>query len=303
MSTSPTFSVIIPAYNRAALLRQSLESVFQQNFRDIEVIVVDDGSTDDFSSIIAEFGPRVTFLRQSNSGPGAARNIGATAATGEYLAFLDSDDLWFPWTLSTYANVIAQAAAPSFFTAAPFRFRDVSELLAVTPEPLQTEIFSDYYASSDAWRWFGASSFIVRRSTFNAVQGFHGARINGEDADLAMRLGVSSSFVSIVKPVTFAYREHDAQVTLDVLRSVRGVAHLLHEERAGRYPGGAARIRERQRIITRHVRPVSLEALQRRDYSTAFELYTSTFWWHVTESRFRYLLGLPALAVRRLASR
>jgi glycosyltransferase involved in cell wall biosynthesis len=93
------FSVIIPTYNRAALLCTALDSVFAQTFTDYEVIVVDDGSTDGTAAMVASYGGRVRYFQQQNKGPGAARNLGAQHATGEYLAFLDSDDLWFPWTL------------------------------------------------------------------------------------------------------------------------------------------------------------------------------------------------------------
>jgi glycosyltransferase involved in cell wall biosynthesis len=97
----PEFSVIIPAYNRRALLIETLNSVWQQTFADFEVIVVDDGSTDGTAEYLGSLGAKVQCVMQDNFGPGAARNRGLEIANGRYVAFVDSDDVWFPWTLET----------------------------------------------------------------------------------------------------------------------------------------------------------------------------------------------------------
>lgn len=92
---SPQISVVIPAYNAAGLLPAALESVFNQTVRPHEVIVVDDGSRDATAEVAGRF-PAVTVIRQENGGPGAARNRGIHAATGEWIALLDADDTWLP---------------------------------------------------------------------------------------------------------------------------------------------------------------------------------------------------------------
>ena len=91
-----TVSVVIPSYNRAELLKLTVQSVLAQSVRPIEVIVVDDGSTDHTSAICETFAPPVRYIRQKNSGVAAARNTGIRAAQGELIAFCDSDDLWMP---------------------------------------------------------------------------------------------------------------------------------------------------------------------------------------------------------------
>lgn len=95
-SRPPCVSVIIPTYNRADLLREALESVVTQTFKETEVIVVDDGSDDSTPDVLHEFEGRIQAVRLSHAGISAARNAGMDRATGEYLAFLDSDDLWKP---------------------------------------------------------------------------------------------------------------------------------------------------------------------------------------------------------------
>jgi glycosyltransferase involved in cell wall biosynthesis len=89
-------SIVIPTYNRARLLREALQSALAQTHADGEVIVVDDGSTDETAAVVAECGDTVRYLRQENAGVAAARNRGAGAATGDYLHFLDSDDILHP---------------------------------------------------------------------------------------------------------------------------------------------------------------------------------------------------------------
>ncbi|MGH7825141.1 MAG: glycosyltransferase family A protein [Candidatus Binatia bacterium] len=93
---SPLVSCIIPVYNGELYLREAIDSILAQTYRPVEIIVADDGSTDGTADIIAEFGEPVHCLRQTNQGPAASRNLGARAATGDFIAFLDADDLWHP---------------------------------------------------------------------------------------------------------------------------------------------------------------------------------------------------------------
>ena len=103
--------MIIAAYNAASTIAATLDSVLAQTFTDFEIICVDDGSTDRTSAILAEYSDRVRVVDQPNSGPAAARNHGARLSSGEYLAFLDADDLWMPTMLER--TVAALDADPS----------------------------------------------------------------------------------------------------------------------------------------------------------------------------------------------
>ena len=291
------FSVIIPTYNRQELLRQALDSVWAQTFTDYEVIVVDDGSADGTLDYLNSLGDRVQVLRQANQGPGAARNLGLSIARGDYIAFLDSDDLWFPWSLTIYARVIEQNGAPSFIAGKPKVFLDYADLGSIAEELLDLLKFQDYLASGDEWRWFGVSSFVVNRQALLHVGGFTNDRVNGEDADLALRLGVSSGFVQICSPPTFGYRSHTGNITKDTQKSLAGFRRMIQEEQSGNYPGGPARSCERWRIITRHVRPTMVSCLQQRMNREAWSLYGKTFGWHLLLGRWKCLLGFPAQAV------
>lgn len=98
---NPLVSVIIPTYNRSGMVQEAIDSVLDQDFTDYELIVVDDGSGDSTPTILAGYGRAITVHHQSNRGVSAARNHGIAAASGQLIAFLDSDDLWLPRKLST----------------------------------------------------------------------------------------------------------------------------------------------------------------------------------------------------------
>src|SRR5436190_15605234 len=106
-------SIIVPTYNRAYCIEKTLDSALAQTHGDLEIVVVDDGSTDDTEALMARrYGaePRVRYIRQANTGVTGARNHGLREARGDYIAFLDSDDLWLPWKLE--AQLACLAAVP-----------------------------------------------------------------------------------------------------------------------------------------------------------------------------------------------
>ena len=290
----PLFSVIIPTFNRADFLRQTLESVWRQTFTNYEVIVVDDGSTDDTATWLSEVASKVKLITQQNSGPGAARNKGAEQAQGEYLAFLDSDDLWFPWTLETVAELIVKHDRPALISAKLVTFKDPAELESLKRAQTTAEVFSDYFASSDRDCFVGAGMTFVRRDKFFEVGGFSSRQINLEDHDLILKLGTAAGFVRIVDPPTLGWRRHDASTADQSLRSFEGCRHLIENEQRGIYPGGKTRSIARRKIITRHVRPWALTLARTGDWGSAWSLYNSTFVWNLSLNRWRFLLGFWA---------
>lgn len=103
--TIPFFTIVVPVYNRAHLIGRTLKSVLDQSFQDFEIVVVDDGSKDDIEAAVGAMGDaRIRLIRQENGGGGAARNNGIENARGQYIAFLDSDDLFMPDKLARYAS-------------------------------------------------------------------------------------------------------------------------------------------------------------------------------------------------------
>src|SRR5437773_1043469 len=132
----PLFSVIVPAYNRADLIRETLDSVLAQEFDDYEIVVADDGSKDATAQVVSDYARqhpgKIKLFMQENRGEGAARNLAIRHATGDYVAYLDSDDVYFPWALATLARVVREYNHPAIVIGTCFPFHH-SEELPITP--------------------------------------------------------------------------------------------------------------------------------------------------------------------------
>jgi len=294
----PLFSIIIPTYNRKALLQEALHSVFSQECQDFETIVVDDGSTDGTLEYLESLGARIRLIIQENLGPGAARNAGIRAAHGDYVAFLDSDDVWFPWTLSSYRTAIEACDQPSFLCGDCIRFNHVDEICKLERGALAYDAFQDYLAAWPQRIWIGVCSAVIKTPVLQAIGGFAGGFINAEDSDLWLRLGIAPGFVHLKNPLVFGYRQHAQAVSSNESRTLEGIRQMILNEQQGRYPGGKSRRRDRLEIITAHLRPASIGSALRGDQVAAVWLYTRSFFWQLQLGRFRYLAALPVLVVR-----
>lgn len=289
------FSTVIPVFNRADLVIKTLESVFDQEFPDQEIIVVDDGSTDGTLEVLAKYSNRIKVIRQENKGPGEARNLGIRHAQGQYIVFLDSDDIWFPWTLSTFKQVIKEYDFPSFIAGNAAYFHNHSELLNIQPKALQSKCFTDYYATSNQDLPFLTSAVAVKRTVVQQIGGFTTQKINAEDNDLWLKLGVAEKFVYIHAPVVLGYRQHEGSTITDTAKTYQGACYIIQQEQNNFYPGKQERLIQRLEILTRHIRPVSLACLKQEQLSGALYLYQKTFKWNLKLRRFRYLIAFLVL--------
>lgn len=214
---NPLVSVIIPVYNGAHFLPDALESVAAQDYRPFEVIVADDGSTDETAAVAESF-PGVRCLRLAKGGVSRARNLAVAASKGEWLAFLDADDRWFPEKLSR--QVALGEADPGLGLVTCFRVhRFEGEIPGWFIDP----------ASGEPAAAFEPSSWLVRRSTFDLVGGFDEARSLGEDTQWLSRawdLGVRH----VIEPgVWLERRIHGANATGQIKSHRRVVFSILRE--------------------------------------------------------------------------
>ena len=134
----PFFSIVIPTYNRATCVRRAIDSVLRQTFKDYELIVVDDGSTDNTSEVVRGYGERIVYVPQHNRGVSAARNAGISRSVGDWVAFLDSDDEWLPGYLSKQAELVSKY--PDLAGAVMNGLIDESDQSASTPHDWFEEV-------------------------------------------------------------------------------------------------------------------------------------------------------------------
>ena len=298
MTQSLEFSIVIPTYNSLKFLQQALGSVWTQTRDDYEVIVVDDGSTDGTGKYLTGLGERIKSIHQPNRGPAAARNKGVKHAEGEYVAFLDSDDFWFPWTLATFHKVIHDHDRPPLISAAMSEFE--GEMPKVAQENLTTESFRDYFATADNPAYVGSNALVVKRSVFNQANGFDESMFVGEDLDFFLRVGAAGSFVRVLTPVTLGYRRHGRNISRVPLALHSAALDLLNREVEDRYPGGKARKRERWQLLSRAVRPVALVCLRAGLRKQAWSIYRKTFRMNLRLGRLRFLAGFPIYGLHAL---
>lgn len=296
----PRFSVIIPTYNRSLLLKEAIDSVLSQSFQDYEIIVVDDGSTDNTRILIKEYGEKIHYYYQDNQGPGIARNLGINNAAGEFITFLDSDDLWFPWTLKVLNEAIYVGDNPSFVCGEAFKINESEVLKLVSAGPANFRKYNDYLNSSCDSIWIGTCAVAINTEILKHVGCFHSQRINAEDSDLWLRLGTASGFVRIESPALFGHRFTSGSEISNHAQGFAGFISILESERLGKYPGGIDRKIDRWRIISRHIRPGSLTLLREGYYRSALELYFKSFYMNNTLAHWKYIFGFWFVFLQRI---
>lgn len=187
----PVFSVVIPVYNRAGLLKQALRSVLAQSEQDFEIVVVDDGSRDDPAAAVATFAdPRIVLVRQDNRGGGAARNAGIERACGRFIAFLDSDDRFLPHHLSAMRTLLEQNPGAAGYAR---MIVDRGHGLSVIKPPRAIGRGEDMATYLLCDRGFvPTSTLVVERALARSVR-FHETLPAAEDTDFAIRAALAGT--------------------------------------------------------------------------------------------------------------
>ena len=226
MEETCLFSIIIPTFNRGRILRDALESVFVQGVPEIEVIVVDDGSTDDTKAVVGAYGGRVQYVYQENQGPAAAKNEGIRRARGRYVAFLDSDDVWLPGKLRTElehfrafptANVVISNCEVwienTLESDSWLRDRFAQRDLALPPAPAFLPKHASIWLSG---KLFATCCMTLERRVLHRLGGepFDVSLRSSEDWDFEIRL-LRISHVLILPEVLAKVRRFDDGTRLD----------------------------------------------------------------------------------------
>jgi glycosyltransferase involved in cell wall biosynthesis len=232
-------SVIIPAYNGDRYLAEAIDSVLQQTYQDYEIIVVDDGSTDNTAQVVKQYGKAVRYLSQINQGVAASRNLGLAAALGDYIAFLDQDDVFLPHKLVSQVALLEQnvdlgmvnsgwqiyrenpigdythsSASPSGILKDSLRDRQVEVEAAVQPWQQIPQLTA---VNLIIWKPVFLGAILFRRHWLERAGGFNTTLEQTPDVDLVMRLAKIGCPAAWVKKVTVKYRQHETNASKNVL--------------------------------------------------------------------------------------
>jgi glycosyltransferase involved in cell wall biosynthesis len=237
-----TVSVIIPAFNQAQYLGAAIDSVLGQTLAGVEVVVVDDGSTDETPRVLAAYGgnPRVRVVTQSNAGVGAARNAGFEASRGALVSFLDADDLYHPERLARQIGRFDESPDIGFAYCDIVRI-DAAGAVADDYEVQRARLVleGDIFESLLAGGYFPPHTVILRRDVFEKSGGFDPALGGHADFDLWLRLSGDGILAAFLPEKLAYYRVHPASMSRDEAHMRR--TRLLALERAVRaHPERAA---------------------------------------------------------------
>jgi len=205
----PVVSIIIPTYNAEKYVKRCLDSVFLQQYDDIEVIVINDGSTDKSKNILEEYHRDIRIIHQKNMGPSAARNTGILNARGEYVAFLDADDMWVQGKIQKQLKVFRSKEGIGLVGCGYF----IIDKDDVVIKQVEGASFKDINELLDRWKISSipcgsSSGVIVHRKCFDVVGMFDESLRGAEDRDMWLRIAKSFNIEILKEPLT-CIRKHE----------------------------------------------------------------------------------------------
>jgi glycosyltransferase involved in cell wall biosynthesis len=237
----PSFSIAIAAYQAAKTIVEAVESALAQTLAPLEVVVCDDGSTDDLPGALGPLRERIVLLRQENRGEAAAKNAAAAATTADFVAFLDADDFYYPRRLEALAELAsAQPELDVLTTNADLEidgavtgryYPDVAEF------PAEDQALA-IIASDSAI--FGAAA--VRRKTYEAAGGLKEGLRSGDDWELWIRLALAGSRFGLVDEPLYRYRIHERGTSADQLGGARDAVEMFEGLLTRAEPGSREQI-------------------------------------------------------------
>jgi glycosyltransferase involved in cell wall biosynthesis len=290
----PEVSVIIPAYNSARYLQEAVDSVLAQTFDDFEVLVIDDGSTDDTEAVMRRYGAPVRYIRQRNGGVASARNRGIQEASGRYIAFLDADDTWYANKLGRQLAALEQHPDARFcysaFTVVDSQMRE----LFVRRSDRRGSAVEDLLTRGNVVG--SICTVLADRSLFAAAGGFDPALSQCADWDMWVRLAVHTEFLYIDEPLV-TYRHHGDMMSRDPALLESDSVRVLDKAFAMSSVAGVQRVR-RSAAFGRNYMVLAGTYFQQRRYSDFLRCAARALILDIKQ--FGYLAAFPARRLSRL---
>src|SRR5437867_8012813 len=224
--SKPLVSVVIPVYNGEQYLADAIKSVLDQTYRDFEVIVVDDGSTDGSAAVVKRYGETIRYIHQSNGGVCKSRNTGIAVAQGDYLAFLDQDDLWLPGKLAVQvAYLDSHPEVGAVYCQCEVKGKGWLRSSLYYAEPVKDDVLG---IMSGTCLLMTAS--MIRKEVLRKIGGFDEALIGAgaEDIDLTLRLSQVAQ-IAYLPQILAIYRVHATNNSMNSERLLHNQGHYLRK--------------------------------------------------------------------------
>lgn len=246
-SPRPSVTVVMPTYNSSRFVLQALESLFAQSRPPDEIVVVDDGSTDDTFDCLRPYLPRILFHRQAHRGSAAARNAALALSSGALIAFLDADDWYLPDHLSSLSQALGDHAELGLVVCGWHRVNEEG-LPIVDVEPWRQTPRLDLKTWL-VWKPVYPGAMMVRRAWLQSVGGFDEGLDLSSDVDLALRLALAGCRAAWVREISVCYRQHEGNLS----RDSAGLAKALDRVHQGVFqrPNLPASIRRMEHQVRR----------------------------------------------------
>lgn len=230
MNNEPKISVVIPTYNKSQYLKEAIESVLNQTYQNMEVIVVDDGSIDNTREAIKSFDdPRVIYFFQENKGPAIARNTGIKKTNGKYVAFLDSDDLWLKEKLEKQVDFMEKNSEIGLLGTGCYEVTDKGRIIGKKIFPIKNKILQKDLIKYNP---FIQSSVMIKKEVFDKVGLYDEKFRESEDYELWLRIAENCKIANLVEPLVMKryYREglsptKDKEQLYFVLKAKKAAVH------------------------------------------------------------------------------
>lgn len=247
----PAVSIVIATYNRAHLLPATLDSILGQTFKDFEIILVDDGSTDNTPEVMAPYAAHVRYIHQKNRGPSAARNLGVSKATGGWIAFQDSDDLCAPAHLQTlYGYAKNRPGCGMVFANGAYLGSREHNRNTIIPASKSRELAKRGIRIEDIFdkSIVRLQAALISKAAYDAVGGHDESLRICMDLDLSFRLLMKYP-IAYIDEVVFLYRKHEGNIgrneELRLTENIRVIEKLLQNYPAAKSTLGAKKIARR----------------------------------------------------------
>ncbi|MEO0438038.1 MAG: glycosyltransferase family A protein [Pseudomonadota bacterium] len=271
----PEVAVVIPAYNAEEHLAAAVDSALRQTLAPLQIVIIDDGSTDGTAAVARKFGDKVTLASQENSGVSSARNRGILNSQAEYIAFLDADDLWHPEKLRVQTALLAERKD------APFVYNDIVTFEARPPfqdftstvfDSEQVDLFSSLFAHNSVH----CSSVLTRRDALARSGLFDVAQRGAEDMDLWLRLAILGKPIRTEVALS-ALRQHEHRTTKSLQFTLEKLKAF--EMMMLRWRSSSEKVKQLQRLACNDAQFLAYAYEEQGRHREAKELFLKTAIW------------------------